>query len=270
MDNERKLERPKFKVCLLTASTVGNGHISIHNAIKSKLQESFKDWPIEIQEQEIDHVLGFWGKLLFRFYSFIVEWLPTLYSIFYWFINWTSTNNFMRMQKWIISDEFRHRMAHLDPDMVINTHPTGAAFCSILKQEKYLSSYCSLISFGTDFVTGSAYDSEGLVVVPHQKLKDIMIQDYNRIDREVEVIPGLLPRPEFYQEYSQKTCRLEAYQEIYKETAIFCALKDPMLLAIGGGYGLRLKKLVDFLPSWRPDLPITLVIICGHNKKLLH
>lgn len=259
-----------YKILFLTAD-VGHGHLSIHQAIFSKFKEGLKEYlpNIQLLELEITKELAPLKRFLsFGIYKFAVEWCPRLYHHFYRITAEASPETFINQHRKILSDSLQNKLMDLDPDMIVSTHPSGAAFASILKEDGLICPKVLMLTFVTDFATGNTYNADGIIVVPHENLKKTMEETYGRQPGTTEVIPGLLPRAEFLQNFSRSEMRDKIRREILWETGTTYNQHLPIFLAVGGGEGLRLSRLIEFLPKWEPSTPIVVPIITGKNGRL--
>lgn len=259
-----------YKILFLTAD-VGHGHLSIHRAIYNKFETMLTDsTKFSISELEITKELNPIKKALsFGAYKFCVEWFPHIYSIFYRFFNYMSTEFIINQHRKLLSYRLIDKIVTEAPDMIISTHFSGTAFASILKRDGQLNPETLFVTFLTDFVTGNAYNFEGILIVPHPRLKQIMENSFNRKPGTTEIIPGLLPRHEFTQQFSHYQMKVVVQNEIFSETGITYDHQSPMFLVSGGGEGLRLNRFINFLPKWHPSSPVVVPIITGKNSKLL-
>ncbi|MGK5087649.1 hypothetical protein WDW86_08835 [Bdellovibrionota bacterium FG-2] len=126
------------------------------------------------------------------------------------------------------------------------------------------------VQFVTDHDVNFNYLSRGLIIVPHPSLKDKLVK-MGKDPSLVKVVEGIPAGPAYLEDFDKAAVRAELNASLSAELKRpnILGIEDPLILATGGGLGLGLKPIADFLPKWKPTKPVKLVVVCGSNKEML-
>lgn len=166
-------------------------------------------------------------------------------------------------------DKLAEEIRKTKPDMIYCTHYTLAEIITLLKVEGLIDADIKVVSQVTDFSIIPDHNTKGLVVVPHEKLKEQLVQ-FGKDPSMIQVVGGIPARANFISEYNPQDAKQRIKQKIISENSpegFDLDLSKPIFVAAGGGDGRNLRFLIDFLPSFNPSKPINLVVICGKNQK---
>lgn len=147
-----------------------------------------------------------------------------------------------------------------DPQVIVAMHPLLVEIVNVMKEVGLVSHKLKVINMVTDFSVTPLYNTEGLIIVPHESLRQKLIS-WGKDPHLVVTVNGIPARSEFYESYDAETVRAELSQS---NPAIGGSI--PLIVATGGGDGYGLDQIREFLPNWHPETPVKMVIICGHNN----
>lgn len=147
-----------------------------------------------------------------------------------------------------------------NPQVIVAMHPLLVEIVNVMKEVGLVSHQLKVINLVTDFSVTPLYNTEGLIIVPHESLREKLIS-WGKDPQLVVTVNGIPARSEFYETYDSQTIRAELSQSIPE-----IAGKDPLIVATGGGDGYGLDQIRTFLPQWHPEKPVKMIVICGNNK----
>ncbi|MFH1778000.1 MAG: glycosyltransferase [Candidatus Omnitrophota bacterium] len=245
---------------LIVYASAGAGHKSAAYALNRAFKLLNKD-QLKIEVVDIlDYTNRFFKRLYSSVYLFLVNYLPTLWGLFYWLLDCKFVCAFFRplrrMINQINSGKFVRLLINKNYDMVVSVHFMSSEVVSELKKRNKISS--KLITIVTDYGTHSFWLSENtdIFIVAYEKTKEELIS--RGIAAEKIKILGIPIDPIFSVSFSSYPIRkrLGLKQNLFT------------ILVVGGCFGVGpIIKIVKSL--MRLHIPHQLIILSGKNYKML-
>ncbi|MFD2132584.1 glycosyltransferase [Pseudogracilibacillus auburnensis] len=250
---EVKVEK-KDKILILTC-TFGEGHRQVAKAIHEATQAS----------EDIESIIvDFMEWISPCFYSIsrnvylkgIIK-FPRLYGHFY--EKTRRRNSFTQKLNKFFSFRMLQMLKLLEeiqPTFVVSTFPIASGVISKLKEHGLTN--IPAVTIITDYTNHSLWLHPYIdhYIVGSSLVRQALIEQ--GVEHFKISATGIPIKSKFYQSYSRNEL-----------TSQFGFKKDlPIIMIMGGGYGIigdNIIRELDTLPS-----SIQLIIVCGHNKKLLH
>jgi len=253
----------------------GAGHAMIEKAVKSSLEKSPYGQTVLIPEKSTlvnDHLTKFGNFKLSKSYVLMAKYAPWMWEFTYSTLPKITTREMKRsMYRGLITPQLIAALTKDKPDLIYCTQPMLAEFIDVLKEDGYIDPKVKVVNMVTDYSVTEAYNTRGLVIVPHQSLKDKLVA-MGKDPNLVKVVSGIPAREQFREPYDKAEVRKLLAAKIAESHGgkDLLGTKDPFFLAFGGGEGLGLDKVIDFLPNWHPDRNVNLAVVCGHNEALFN
>lgn len=234
------------KILILTAST-GAGHNQAANNLKREFVEKFHEVEIVDLFKSTDTAMN---KIITEGYNFFAKVIPDAYGILYNSLDKKQLNKYLLQNASILIEKrISKKIAEIEPDIIISTHPFGVPIITSLKAKDRLS--IPFVQVVTDFkahytyvdqnvdayITASEYTREGLI---ERGISPEKIYAYG------------IPTKEEFQVKTQRNCDLNGLFKV---------------LVMGGSMGLKpMEDSVEILIS--SDLNIQITVVCGNNESL--
>lgn len=249
----------KKKKILIAYATAGIGHKKAAFAIRDALSAAQKGLPIDTIDV-LDYTNILFKKAYPSIYLTLINKLVLIWGLLYYMLDskllfllflplrkMLHILNSVRLIKFLI--EFK-------PDMVISTHFLMADLCAYVKKKYRIKIH--VMNVITDYKPHSFWISEGVdtYIVAHEETKDQLLKKWAIPERRVKVT-GIPIEPKFSIEHDRDVFRkkLDIAQDRF------------VVLVLSGGYGVgpifEMLTLMNGL-----DLPLSIIVVCGHNKKL--
>lgn len=239
----------------------GGGHKSSALALKAMIELEQRPWaarPVYLAEvlKEIDFIRNLTGRTLDDYYNSLLKrgwtWLvPPLVPLFHLFI---------RLNRRKIVDILVEHWRRDPPDMVVCMIPHF-----IKPMWQALQQVDPDIPFVTIMTDMANLPGFWFADVPHhllcgsEKSYRQALAAYGPSDR-VRQVNGMILRPEFY---SGRTVDVAAY----RESIGLCPVTTTGLIMFGAQGSSDTLELIEELE--RSDIELQLIVLCGHNQKLL-
>ncbi len=250
----------------------GKGHEMIEKAIKTPLDKSAPDYGMNISKDSVmlnDH-LGRVKNFFWHLPITIGQIAPKVWEKIYNGSGKANPEVERVMYKALLNSGLVEALTRSHPKMIVTTFPLVPKFIDILKEEGKIDPKLKVVQIVTDYSVTQNYLSRGLIIVPHPSLKDKLVA-MGKDPSLVKVVEGIPAGPAYLESYSKEAARAELNASLSAELKKpnILGLEDPLILATGGGLGLGLNPIADFLPKWKPTKPVKLVVVCGSNKEML-
>jgi processive 1,2-diacylglycerol beta-glucosyltransferase len=263
-------DTPKPVVQFFTIKA-GAGHENIEKAIQDGLPGSALTQHATIVGQSIiinKYLTPRGDFLLRRSYELMAEHFPLLWNFSYSVLpKILPAETQRKMYRGLITPQLTAQLQKNNPRLIFCTQTMLPLFVDIMKEDGTLPSNTKVVSFVTDYSVNESYNVPGLIIVPHQSLKDQLVK-LGKDPGLVKVVDGIPAGLRFRDPYNKEEERKKLAEQILKETGIDIGTKDPLFVATGGGQALEMSKMIDFLPNWHPTRPIKVVLNFGEKDAL--
>ena len=249
------------KKILIVYATAGIGHKKAAMAVK-KAYEEMKLPGVEVTLIDaLDYTNNFFKWSYLQAYLLMVNKLPTLWGLLYYFTDITLVDLFVsyirRVNNWANSKRLVNYILDTKPDVIISTHFFASEVIADLKQKSLVLS--KLVTVVTDYRLHAWWVCEGTdayIVASVDTRRDL---EGRKVDPAKIKVMGIPIEPIF--------SKLLDRPKIFKETG----LRDDLftILVIGGGFGVGpIEGIVKVIAQIPRELQT--VVVCGHNEELMH
>ena len=250
-----------MKKILIMYATYGGGHQSAAKAIKSYIDENYKDCETNIVDcikyinRPVNYIsVNAYNRLTT---SFPKIWKKVYYNSGKGFLSKVSngTNKLMSKKLYKLFKEYQ-------PDLVISTHMFATQMTGYLKRKGKIN--CPLATVLTDFAPHGQWLEEheqgNFFFVSNEGMRKSLIEEYH-VDPDKIHVTGIPISPKFAKGFNK--------EEIYKSMELNPNLKTILLFG-GGKYGIGRKKVVEVLTCLTKYLDeYQIVAVSGKNKKMI-
>lgn len=241
---------------LILSGELGDGHKQAAMAILEASQLYQPNVEVQIVDfMEWTHPhLHTLGKFCYKQW---VNRFPGLYG--YLFQKTRPDNSFSQLFKKIKMFDLQRMLTLLDeinPSVVVSTFPSAAAAMSILKSHGLTSVPTATVI--TDHTDHSywIHPCTDQYIVGSDKVRHALAK-YKLGDHQISVT-GIPVRPRFAKRFDREKLR--------QKHGIDSSL--PVVLVMGGGFGMIGKELTSLLWSENYSSPVHFIVVCGRNEKL--
>ena len=250
-----------MKKILIVYATAGEGHKRAALALKSAFDaRGLTDTEVKVVDS-LDYTSRFFKAAYLSNYLVLVKYLPSIWGLFYYLFDLRRMNGIVRLLRRVVNRiaarRFERFVCDYRPDIVLTTHFMANEIISRLKAAGTLNT--TLITCVTDtrmhaFWYASQID---FFCVGYEATLQDLIGKW-RVPAEKVRITGIPLHQKFYQAATK--------DEIRRRHDIRPDLFT--ILVTGGGFGVGpITALVRIISGM--GLPLQLLVVCGHNGRLL-
>lgn len=248
------------KKVLITYATAGIGHKKASIAIKAALDKK-KNEDLDVRIIDVlDFTNAFLKKIYISVYIILVNHIVLVWAILYYLLDFRIIHCFLyplrRMSHLLNFRKLMTFMLEFKPDVVISTHFLTADLCYYLRKKYGLKFH--LINVITDYRAHSFWVADNIdtYIVAHEKTRMDLMQKWGVDSNRIKIM-GIPAEPKFSIKHDKKSIR----------DKLGLPLDQFTILLMGGGYGVGpILKILKILEDSK--LSLSLLIVCGHNKKL--
>ncbi|MCX5715749.1 MAG: glycosyltransferase [Candidatus Omnitrophica bacterium] len=249
-----------MKKIFIIYATAGEGHKMAAVAIKTAFNElAPKDTQIELIDA-LEHTDNFFKSSYPAIYLFMVTYIPTIWGFFYYWLDAKWFYPLLKLVRRIVNTvhgrTLEKFLTESQPDVIVATHFLASEVAAELKRKNKIRS--KLITCVTDFRMHSFWFAENTdcFYVGFEETKIDLTKKWRFTPDRIRIF-GMPISPKF---------------ELVKNRE---AIQDSLGLAKGlftvfvtsGGFGVGpILALVKSLI--RMNMPIQILVVCGHNEKL--
>ena len=232
----------------------GQGHHSTVKAVRGELAKSGAV-SLEADKEAVtlnDHFTCWRGTFMVdKAYIFAATHLPSVHRYLYENAHKLQSRESRQatLRKWL-KPGLAEALTKNGAKVLVSPHPMVSEVIHLLKIDGKIPADTKLVSLVTDLTVNETYYTPGLIIVPHPTAKEKLVA-MGKDPNLVVVTSGLVARAEFRQPYDRQQVRAEVNRKLSEELGESDAIgtSAPLLVAIGGGLGLKLAEIVDFLPE---------------------
>lgn len=248
------------KKILVVYATAGIGHKKASMAVKEAYDEMRLPGVEVTLIDALDHTNNFFKWSYLQAYLLMVNKLPTLWGLLYYFTDIPLVDLFVshirRINNWANSKKLVNYILDTKPDVIISTHFFASEVIADLKQKSLVLS--KLVTVVTDYKLHAWWVCEGTdayIVASDDTRRDL---EGRKVDPAKVKVMGIPIEPVFSKPLDRP--------KIFKETG----LRDDLftILVIGGGFGVGpIEGIVKVIAQIPKELQT--VVVCGHNEELV-
>jgi len=249
-----------MKKILIVYATAGEGHKRAAVAIKDAF-DVLRPADTEVKLVDaLDYTKDFFKWFYPRSYLFMVTYIPTVWGLFYYVLDWKWLYPIVKIIRRIVNRsntaQFEKFLSEFNPDIVVTTHFLACEVLSSLKQQGKIKT--KLITCVTDFRMHSFWFSAQTdhFCVSFKETEADLVKKWKAPAHKIS-ITGIPIHQKFYAPKNK--------DEILGKAGLSAGLFT--VLITGGGFGVGpIMSLVRVLG--RMAEPFQALVVCGHNAKL--
>ena len=252
------MDNKKRKILIIYA-TAGIGHKKASLAIKAAFDEIAPGNAEATLIDSLDYTTRFFKWVYLEFYLVMVNKLSSIWGFLYYLTDNKYADAFIMylrwFNNWIYAKKLREYLIETDPDVIISTHFFASEVIADMKKNGKLAS--RLVTVVTDYRLHSWWvaDHTDIYVVGSEDARQDLLQ-WSTPESKIKVL-GIPVEPVF----SRQADRLKTAQKLGLDKDKFT------VLVVGGGFGVGpIEDIVKAMVCY-PNIQI--VVICGHNEKLI-
>jgi len=246
-----------MKVLILYAKA-GNGHYKAAEAIKEKIEETYKNIDV-VFEDGLEYSSRIANKIVVKGYANMTKLVPSMWGAIYAKADTQERTALNEVSKLIhkgLTIRLKKLLRETRPDVIVSTHPFVSKTCAYLKKKK--KTEAKIVTMMTDYAIHNMWLEDHIyydkVLVATEEMKDDCIVYGVKKDKiEVTGIPTSIKFAEKY----DRNKTLKEYGLEDKRTFLFFA---------GGGQGIgQFTDIFEELLQTEGDFQI--VAVSGKNEK---